>query len=186
MNTGVEILLKRMETNPEDFDYQPHTGGMSRWMRLVDHAIADEIVTQEEKDALNAGMKEVKRIRFTELVMKELAGVDQKEYETEIGNSAFSSMADAQRYQSEMMRRQLDAQRITLKREELNSVSAQDKAKLLAILDEQRNAGKKKAKSRWALSLSILRPITTRTSPCVNSRPKNTSGTSALTRSVLD
>ena len=148
MNTGVEILLKRMETNPEDFDYQPHIGGMSRWMRLVDHAIADEIVTQEEKDALNAGMKEVKRIRFTELVMKELAGVDQEEYETEIGNSAFSSMADAQKYQSEMLRRQLDAQRITLKREELNSISAQDKARLVSLLEQQVKEGKKKAKLR--------------------------------------
>jgi len=148
MNTGVEILLQRMETNPDDFAYSIHSGGMSRWMRLVDHAIGEELLTPEEHEAIKAGLKEVKRLRFTEMVMTELAGVDQEEYEHEIGNPAFGSMADAQRYQNEMMRRQLDAQRVTLKREELNSISAQDKAKLLAILDEQRNAGKKKAKPR--------------------------------------
>jgi len=73
MNAGVEILLQRMKNNPEDFYYHPNKG-MSRWHRLVDHAIADEVVTQEEKDALDAGMKEVRRQSFTELVMKELAG----------------------------------------------------------------------------------------------------------------
>ena len=74
MNTGVEILLKRMESNPEDFDYQPQYGSPSRWMRLADHAC--EIATTEERDALEAGLKEVRRVRFTELVMKELAGVE--------------------------------------------------------------------------------------------------------------
>ena len=73
MNAGVEILLQRMKDNPEDFYYHPNKG-MSRWHRLVDRAIADEVVTQEEKDALDAGMKEVRRQSFTELVMKELAG----------------------------------------------------------------------------------------------------------------
>ena len=73
MNAGVEILLQRMKDNPEDFYYHPNKG-MSRWHRLVDHAIADEVVTQEEKDALDAGMKEVRRQSFTETVMKELAG----------------------------------------------------------------------------------------------------------------
>jgi predicted transcriptional regulator len=76
MNTGVEILLKRMADCPEDFDYRLNTGGMSRWMRLVDHAIADELLTLEEHEALKAGLKEMKRQRFTEMVMKELAGVE--------------------------------------------------------------------------------------------------------------
>ena len=133
MNTGVEILLKRMETNPDDFNYQINIGGMSRWMRLVDHAIGDELLTQEEHDALKAGLKEVKRKRFTELVMKELAGVedeasDEGKYLTSntgmggltltadptassglawANNTAVSSVADAQKYQTEMMKRQL-------------------------------------------------------------------------------
>ena len=76
MNTGVEILLKRMADCPEDFDYRLNEGRPSRWMRLFDHAIGDEIATKEEREALEAGMKEVRRQRFTELVMQALAGVD--------------------------------------------------------------------------------------------------------------
>ena len=74
MNTGVEILLQRMKDCPEDFNYQPQYGSLSRWMRLVNHAIGDDLLTSEEKNALDAGMKEVRRTRFTELVLKELAG----------------------------------------------------------------------------------------------------------------
>ena len=73
MNTGIEILLQRMKDCPEDFYHQPNKG-MSRWHRLVDHAIADEITTLEEHEALKEGMKEVRRQSFTELVLKELAG----------------------------------------------------------------------------------------------------------------
>jgi len=131
MNTGIEILLKRMVDCPEDFDYRLNEGRPSCWMRLFDHAIGDEIATKEEREALEAGMKEVRRQRFTELVMKELAGVeDETSAELEdnflysptstvtlekttqgtwatgaIGTSAF----DAQRYQTEMMRQQVDA-----------------------------------------------------------------------------
>jgi len=151
MNTGVEILLQRIKDCPDDFQYDVSTDRSTKWNQLLMEALRSDVITEEEKSALKKEITEMGRARFTEKVMRVLAGADNEMvdlYETEIGNSAFSSMADAQRYQSEMMRRQLDAQRITLKREELNSVSAQDKAKLLAILDEQRNAGKKKAKSR--------------------------------------
>ena len=74
MNTGVEILLQRMKDCPEDFEYNITKNGMSRWLRLVDHAIGDELLTLEEHEAIKAGMKEVKRNKFTEMVMKELAG----------------------------------------------------------------------------------------------------------------
>ena len=76
MNTGIEILLKRMADCPEDFYYDP-SKGESRWARLVDNAIAGEIATQEERELLDAGMKEVRRQKFTETVMRELAGVDE-------------------------------------------------------------------------------------------------------------
>ena len=151
MNTGVEILLQRIKDCPDDFQYDVSTDRSTKWNQLLMEALRSDVITEEEKSALKKEITEMGRERFTEKVMRVLAGADNEMvdlYEHEIGNPAFGSMADAQRYQSEMLRRQLDAQRITLKREELNSVSAQDKAKLLAILDEQRNAGKKKAKSR--------------------------------------
>lgn len=74
MNTGVEILLQRMKDCPEDFEYNITKNGMSKWLRLVDHAIGDELLTLEEHEAIKAGMKEVKRNKFTEMVMRELAG----------------------------------------------------------------------------------------------------------------
>jgi hypothetical protein len=151
MNTGVEILLQRIKDCPDDFQYDVSTDRSTKWNQLLMEALRSDVITEEEKSALKKEITEMGRERFTEKVMRVLAGADNEMvdlYEHEIGNPAFGSMADAQRYQNEMMRRQLDAQRVTLKREELNSISAQDKAKLLAILDEQRNAGKKKAKPR--------------------------------------
>lgn len=74
MNTGVEILLQRMKDCPEDFEYNITKNDMSKWLRLVAHAIGDELLTLEEHEAIKAGMKEIKRNKFTEMVMKELAG----------------------------------------------------------------------------------------------------------------
>jgi hypothetical protein len=73
MNSGVEIILQRMKDNPEDFYYHPNRG-VSRWSSLLSHAFGENILTQEESDALKAGLNETKRVRFTELVMKELTG----------------------------------------------------------------------------------------------------------------
>ena len=125
MNTGVEILLRRMADCPEDFDYRLNEGRPSRWMRLVDHAIGDEIVTQEEKDALNAGLIEMKRQRFTEMVMKELAGVEDetsdegklyiKPKTATLSAGLTQHTLDAQKYQTEMMRQHLDTHRKALK-----------------------------------------------------------------------
>jgi hypothetical protein len=74
MNTGIEILLKRMETNPEEFAYKPNEG-MSKWARLLDtfrHSL-----TKEEIDAVDEGLRNIERDRFTQLVMQTLAGVDE-------------------------------------------------------------------------------------------------------------
>lgn len=77
MNEGVKILLERIKTNPDEFIYNPSTG-MSRWQRLVDHALADEIATEEESKALKDALREAKRDRFTELVMKELLAPEEE------------------------------------------------------------------------------------------------------------
>jgi hypothetical protein len=71
MNEGVQILLERMKTHPEDFHYESGSG-MSRWSRLVDDAVAGEIATKEEEDALRKSLQEIRRVKFTEKVMKEL------------------------------------------------------------------------------------------------------------------
>jgi hypothetical protein len=134
MNTGVEILLKRMETHPDDFDYNL-AKNMSRWYRLYDHAIADELVTEEEEKALKDMLFKLRREKFTEMVMRELAGVEDEP--SEVGKSLTSSIGmagatqgtwgntnavylEAQKIQMEQMRLHLDAHRDALKTVEVN------------------------------------------------------------------
>ena len=67
MLTGVEILLERMKTNPEEFI----EGGYSKWSRVLDAGFA--VMTEDEREALQAGMNEAKRDHFNGEVMKVLA-----------------------------------------------------------------------------------------------------------------
>ena len=67
MLTGVEILLERMKTNPEEFI----EGGFSKWSRVIDSAWS--ILTEEEQTALKAGVDNAKREHFNGEVMRVLA-----------------------------------------------------------------------------------------------------------------
>ena len=68
MLAGVEILLERMKTNPEEFI----EGGFSKWSRVIDSAWS--ILTEEERTALKAGVDNAKRENFNGDVMRILAG----------------------------------------------------------------------------------------------------------------
>ena len=68
MLAGVEILLERMKTNPEEFV----EGGYSKWSRVLDSGW--EIFTEEERTALQNAHKEAKRDHFNGEVMRVLAG----------------------------------------------------------------------------------------------------------------
>jgi hypothetical protein len=76
MNNGVEILLQRLKDCPEDFTYDINQGLSSRWLKLVEKALAVDFITQEEKDALTVALRENHRNEFTEHVMGHLAGVE--------------------------------------------------------------------------------------------------------------
>jgi hypothetical protein len=67
MLTGVEILLERMKTNPEEFI----EGGFSKWSRVIDRAW--EVLNEEERTALQDGTRLAKREHFNGEVMKVLA-----------------------------------------------------------------------------------------------------------------
>jgi len=67
MLTGLEILLERMKTNPEEFV----EGGYSKWSRVLDAGWA--VMTEDEREALQVGMNEAKRDHFNGEVMKVLA-----------------------------------------------------------------------------------------------------------------
>ena len=68
MNDGVQILLARMQTHPEEFI------GSDKWMFLSD-AIRDERLSflhPEEVAALDNGLKELYRQKFTAKILAKL------------------------------------------------------------------------------------------------------------------
>jgi hypothetical protein len=146
MNTGVELLLKRMETHPEEFIVRVNHG-TSQWGMLIQQ-FADHF-DEEDHVALKAGIRKCHQEVFTGKVMQSLAGEgdEEKNYTspylanvtssgevtlglTNIGTNSIgqatwantttasgtSAFLDAQRYQTDQLRIQLDAQRELYKR----------------------------------------------------------------------
>ena len=77
MLTGLEILIERMKTNPEEFlkdNHVPYEGESfgGEWMDLI--AYAWRIANEEERQALEDARREFYRDDFNERVMKRLAG----------------------------------------------------------------------------------------------------------------
>jgi hypothetical protein len=68
MLAGVEILLERMKTNPEEFV----EGEVSKWSRVMDTAWS--VLTEAERDSLQGALIEAKRDHFTGEVMRVLSG----------------------------------------------------------------------------------------------------------------
>lgn len=67
-NAGVELLLKRMETHPEEFTGENAEG--SKWSRLISNY--EQHLTKEDRDALNEGIDKILQQRFTEKVLEGL------------------------------------------------------------------------------------------------------------------
>jgi hypothetical protein len=77
MLAGVEILLERMKTNPEEFV----EGGHSKWSRVMGSGW--DILTEDERTALQNAHNEAKRDHFTGEVMRVLSGdVDEVSMDT--------------------------------------------------------------------------------------------------------
>jgi hypothetical protein len=76
MNSGVELIIERIKDCPEDFYYEPNTDRSSKWNSLLMEALRSDVITEEEKIALRHEVTEMGRTRFTEKVMKTLAGVE--------------------------------------------------------------------------------------------------------------
>lgn len=77
MLTGLEILLARMKTNPEEFlkdNNMPYEGESfgGKWNDLISYAW--RIATEEERQMLEDARREFYRDDFNERVMKRLAG----------------------------------------------------------------------------------------------------------------
>lgn len=69
MNDGVKILLDRMVTHPEEFVDELSLQG-SKWSGLLNYY--DNVLTLEEKKAIEAGILKIKRNTFTQKVMERL------------------------------------------------------------------------------------------------------------------
>jgi hypothetical protein len=81
MLTGLEILLARMKTNPEEFLLEgrtPHDGEVfgGKWGDLIDYAW--RIGTEDERGAIQEAREEFLHDDFNERVFKRLAGEEKQ------------------------------------------------------------------------------------------------------------
>ncbi len=74
MNTGIQILIERMKTNPEEWVTMRTVGRRGRWEEVV--ARYWEYMTEEDRQAYTEARHSLIRDDFTEQVMKELAGAN--------------------------------------------------------------------------------------------------------------
>jgi hypothetical protein len=71
MNAGIQILIERMKTNPEEF-LSPQYEGSVKWGVIVDTYW--EFFSEEDKAAYMQARDARLQDEFTEVVMKKLAG----------------------------------------------------------------------------------------------------------------
>lgn len=88
MNKGIEILLARMESNPDEF-----MGINNKWSNLIESN--EEYMTDEDRKALFGKLHELRMDKFTEHVMKRLLA-EQEEKNEEFGQYASAAQARAQ------------------------------------------------------------------------------------------
>jgi hypothetical protein len=80
MNVGVEILLKRMDSHPEEFQgLDTHIRGLNttigierRWEHHIMAALNSKFLTDEERTLLSNKLSSIQGKAFTEAVMREL------------------------------------------------------------------------------------------------------------------
>ena len=70
MIQGLEILIDRMKTHPEEFISEGHASMPSKWDRLIDHY--RHVLTDEEMKAYNTARHELTRQQFTATVLQTL------------------------------------------------------------------------------------------------------------------
>lgn len=66
LSTGVKTLVSRMETNPEEF-----FGEATKWRFMFKDTFRD-VLTEPEKGALHAALREVRRKEFDALAVRTL------------------------------------------------------------------------------------------------------------------
>jgi hypothetical protein len=88
MNAGVEILLKRMDSHPEEFQgLDTHIRGLNttagteyRWEHYLRAAFNSKFLTDEERALLSSKLSSIQGGAFTQVVMRELMANDAEKY----------------------------------------------------------------------------------------------------------
>jgi hypothetical protein len=72
MNEGVRMLVKRIESDPQEFE----DGSLTKWGRVLGGFPERyrDILTKDEIEIIEAKLKEAQRTNFTSLVMRVLTG----------------------------------------------------------------------------------------------------------------
>jgi len=73
VNEGVQIILNRMESNPEEF-----FGDQAKWRWIFGENLR-EVMTEPEKAALFEGMKKVRRLEITAKAVATVMPQDEEE-----------------------------------------------------------------------------------------------------------
>jgi hypothetical protein len=75
MNEGVRMLVKRIESDPQEFE----DGSLTKWGRVLGGFPERyrDILTKDEIEIIEAKLKEAQRTNFTSLVMRVLTGTDE-------------------------------------------------------------------------------------------------------------
>ena len=74
MQTGTQILLERMKTNPEEFTNEGDFAG--KWGAIMKDA--RNYLPQEDREALDTAYKQIQVDRFNERVLRRLTGEDEE------------------------------------------------------------------------------------------------------------
>jgi len=74
MNGGVEILLERMKTHPDEFIIGSPISYDSKWGSFLREIMDAEYFNEAEKEAVLIAIREASRENFTGRVMQHLAG----------------------------------------------------------------------------------------------------------------
>lgn len=91
MNQGVQIVLSRMDSNPEEF-YQ----GSDKWKFIYTEYFRDAM-TEAEKGMIFDKLKLIRNEEFTRKVMSTLLPSDKKEQEESRGFGSAPIMAEGQK-----------------------------------------------------------------------------------------
>ena len=74
INAGIEIILERMRTHPDEFVLGSPIAYDSKWGSFLREIMDAEYFDETEKDAVHIAIREANREGFTGRVMQHLAG----------------------------------------------------------------------------------------------------------------